>query len=196
MWKNIICDGIEYPYAVSDYGAVISYHHNKPHPIKYEVDKDGYYRVQLHLHGKIKHFYVHRLVAMMFLPQYYQASKVVNHKDGNKQNNNVSNLEFIWGYENDRHAAIHGLKATGERNSLHHYSDALVRDLCIMLDKGIRPPKISKLLKVPVTFVYQIKYGKIRRHISHNFNFFKAISSTTSENQYYTDLIIGFDTDE
>lgn len=52
---------------------------------------------------------VHRLVALAFIdnPTKY---KVVNHKDGNKLNNRVDNLEWCTQYENCQHAILRGLK--------------------------------------------------------------------------------------
>lgn len=57
------------------------------------IDRQGYYYIQLHKEGKVKTFKVHRLVAMAFLPNdnHY---KYINHKDENKGNNCVENLEW------------------------------------------------------------------------------------------------------
>lgn len=190
MWKTIVYKGIEYPYAVSDYGAVVSFHHGKVKFLKLETDKDGYDRITLHFNGKHKHFGVHRLVAMMFLPDENIDGKVVNHKDGDKKNNHVSNLEFIWPWENESHAKLYGLKATGERNFLTKYSDDLVLDIASLIDKGLSAKKISDMTHVPVTYVYQIKYGCVRRNLVSDFNFSQSKSSTTNENSYYGPLII------
>ncbi len=77
------------------------------------VGKDGYLRTQLH--GKT--FVVHRIVAKMFIPN-PQGLPEVNHKDGNKQNNSVENLEWVTRSDNLRHAYKTGLKnAKGTKNS-------------------------------------------------------------------------------
>ena len=62
--------------------------------LKQNTDKVGYKIVQLNKNGKGKLFKVHRLVAQVFLENSSNLPQV-NHKDENKQNNNVDNLEWI-----------------------------------------------------------------------------------------------------
>ena len=59
--------------------------------------------------GKKHREYIHRLVALAFIPN-PENKRVVNHIDGNKQNNNVSNLEWRTHSENNKHAYETGLK--------------------------------------------------------------------------------------
>jgi hypothetical protein len=58
--------------------------------------------------GKQRHLRVHRAVAEAFIPN-PDSKPVVNHKDGNKKNNHVSNLEWVTFQENTIHAYEHGL---------------------------------------------------------------------------------------
>ena len=53
----------------------------------------GYMKVLMRLNGKPTNMYVHRLVATAFIPKPFGLNEV-NHIDGNKKNNNVSNLEW------------------------------------------------------------------------------------------------------
>ena len=88
IWKDIK----DYDnYEINNYG-VIRIKKNKK-ILKYQIDKDGYYRISLWKNGKCKGFRISRLVAMTFIsnPNNYP---VVNHKDENKQNNRVDNLEW------------------------------------------------------------------------------------------------------
>ena len=88
IWKNI--EGFD-NYEINNYG-VIRIKKNKK-TLKYQIDKDGYYKVNLWKKGKCKCFRVSRLVAITFL-QNRNNLPVVNHKDENKQNNCVDNLEW------------------------------------------------------------------------------------------------------
>lgn len=61
--------------------------------LKQSLNKYGYYRVALCKNGKAKTIYIHTLVAKVFIPN-PNNYKIVNHKDENKTNNNVENLEW------------------------------------------------------------------------------------------------------
>lgn len=68
-----------------------------------EITKNGYERITLWKRGAGKHFSVHRLVAKAFIPNPNNYNEV-NHIDGNKTNNNVSNLEWCNASQNMKHA--------------------------------------------------------------------------------------------
>lgn len=69
----------------------------------------GYYHVNIyHKNGKKRTTTIHRLVAKAFIPA-ENGKTQVNHKDGNKKNNVVSNLEWVTASQNRKHAYQHGL---------------------------------------------------------------------------------------
>lgn len=74
-------------------------------------NSNGYLRVTLNLNGKAKQYLVHRLVAKAFIPN-PDNKPDVNHKDGNKYNNKVSNLEWVTKSENE----IHKHRELGKKN--------------------------------------------------------------------------------
>jgi hypothetical protein len=76
-------------------------------------DKDGYYKIWLSKDSKKKPFFVHRLVADAFLDNADELP-IVNHKDGDKKNNDVSNLEWCTRSHNDKHAFQHGLRKAND----------------------------------------------------------------------------------
>lgn len=82
--------------------------HWKQRIMKLKTDKGGYKRVTLWKDGKSKDFLVHRLVAAAFIPN-PKGYELINHRDGNPSNNNVSNLEWTDYYGNLMHAYNHDL---------------------------------------------------------------------------------------
>lgn len=108
--------------------------------------------------GKTK-LYVHRLVAKTFLGE--PNGLHVNHKDGNKLNNNVSNLEYCTRSENAIHAYRTGLKSTkGENNGRCVLTKAQAIEIKKLLKLGLICKEISKQLNIPIGRVSSIKCGK------------------------------------
>lgn len=83
--------------------------HRKEKLLKSFINKKGYKQVTLYDdNGNIKTMRVHKLVAEAFIENKDNLPQV-NHKDGNKLNNVVSNLEWITNYDNMQHAIKNGL---------------------------------------------------------------------------------------
>ena len=102
-WKDVV--GYEGKYEVSNLGRVRSLNYlrtGKAKLLKQQVDKYGYKRMRLYKDGKAKSLLVHRLVAMAFLPNPNNLP-MVNHKDENKTNNNVDNLEWCTASYNNNY---------------------------------------------------------------------------------------------
>ena len=78
-------------YAVTPEGEVYGYKRRRF--LKPQCEKNGYLRVNLYKDGKMKHYCVHRLVAEAYLPNTENLPQV-NHKDENKANNCLQNLEW------------------------------------------------------------------------------------------------------
>lgn len=72
------------------------------------IGKSGYKHVCLFKKGKRKTFDIHRLLAIAFIPN-IENKPYVNHKDGDKLNNNLSNLEWYTAKENVIHVNKTGL---------------------------------------------------------------------------------------
>ena len=91
IWCPIKCyKGL---YQVSDKGRVRSMKFRKERILKLSRDKNGYLKVGLCNNGEQKMYMVHRLVAQTFTPNPQNLTEV-NHKDENKENNSVQNLEW------------------------------------------------------------------------------------------------------
>ena len=94
------------------------------------LTKDGYAKVRLIHQGKDKTMCIHRLVAEAFIPN-PDNKDTVNHKDGNKQNNAVENLEWANRTEQMLHAYKMGLKTSrsGSYNSNAKLTDEQVQEI-------------------------------------------------------------------
>lgn len=97
-WKDI--KGFEGEYAISSYGRLASYCKGKWNLRKLNNRKNDYFRVVLISKERKKSISIHRLVAETFIPN-PNGLRYVHHKDGNKQNNAVSNL--VWMSSKDHH---------------------------------------------------------------------------------------------
>lgn len=117
-WRKIIIDGIETNYSVSNTGKVYSYITDKELSLS---EQQGYLHVTLSINKKPKRFRVHRLVALMFIPNNDPLKNVVNHKDGNRSNNNINNLEWVTQQENTIHAWQTGLATSKRKKKVKQY---------------------------------------------------------------------------
>ena len=110
IWKDI--PNYETLYQVSTLGRVKSLgnrsNHKKEKIMKQRLTHKGYLRLSLCKNGIQKQKMVHRLIAETFIPNPNNYEQV-NHKDGNKQNNNINNLEWCNNSYNQLHANKLGL---------------------------------------------------------------------------------------
>lgn len=104
-------------FSKKDIANIKKYENKLPKVLKTSLDKDGYVVIVLSNNGKNFHTRVHRVVAKAFIPN-PENKKQINHIDGNKQNNNVSNLEWCTQSENIRHRInILGVRLTNNKKS-------------------------------------------------------------------------------
>lgn len=124
---------------------------------------NGYKFIIFYRGGKQKSNFIHRLVAQAFITN-LDNKPCVNHKDGNKHNNRVENLEWCTYLENKKHACENGLVARGERGN-SKLKEADIID--IRKYKGIGPAStIANKHNISRTNVYDIWSGKIWKHVS------------------------------
>lgn len=153
---------------MSNNGTVI--HIRRREVIKSSLNHKGYPHVCLE-NKKTKT--VHRIVAETFIPN-PENKPQVNHIDGNKQNNNVDNLEWVTNKENMDHAVRIGLRAesdkkislamTGSKNHRAKLTEAeakQIKDLC----ETNTNKQIAELFPVGPTIVSMIRHNKIWKHI-------------------------------
>ena len=118
VWKPVL--GGNWPYEVSSHGRVRRSRYGKGtwenRILSQSNHSGGYLQVTLS-NGTARMFLVHRLVVESFIGEIPHGMEV-NHKDCNKKNNHVSNLEIVTPKENQAHMIANGLRGPIKRNPL------------------------------------------------------------------------------
>lgn len=171
-------------YLISETGKIYSLFSNKVLTPTLEPNI-GYYRVKMVSDdGEKKTFLVHRLVALAFIPNPDNKAEV-NHIDGDRLNNDVSNLEWVTREENMKHA--HSLKLrdnTGTGNPRNILSEQDVVDIYEKLLDGARVSDLSEYYNVSRPTISDIKAKRNWKELLEDFPDIKhkAKQETLSEN--------------
>src|SRR5262249_4900184 len=130
--------------------------------LRQATSQSGYRQLNLYKGGRVKHFYVHRLVAEAFLGPIPPGLEV-NHKDGDKANNDISNLEIVTAQENQRHARALGVGPPTPKD-LAKLSEQQVREIRRL--KGVAAPReVAERFGVGARTIYLIWEGKTWKHV-------------------------------
>lgn len=114
--------------------------------------------------------YVHRLVAQAFIPN-PENKPEVNHKDGNKQNNSVGNLEWVTRSENAQHAVNTGLNRRGAGSCHAAFSEDQVHQICKYLQEGYRVKDLVEMYEISQPVISSIKNKTRYKNISSLYTF-------------------------
>ena len=103
--------------------------------------------------------YLHRLVAEKFLPN-LQGFTDINHKDGNKQNNHINNLEWCTRSHNITHAWSNGLNkgGLGQENARRKFTDEQIRNI---RNSSVGCTTLAKQLGVSKPTILNIRHNRI-----------------------------------
>ena len=168
MWKQIWLDGKPTNYEVNEYGDVRNT--RNCHIMKPRM-KDKYLCTNISINGKQRMIHNHRLVCEAFIPMRYKDQIFVNHIDGDRSHNHISNLEWVSPKENTRHALEAGLITVGEKRSNSKYSEKLIRKICKDIEKNkLTINEIAKKHNVPRSLLYNIYFGDLWNSVKKDYN--------------------------
>lgn len=161
-------------YFVSENGEIISKARNKPIVLSPNKTSNGYFKVVLICEdGSRKTINVHRLVALAYI-ECSDANQVVNHKDGNKENNHKSNLEWISAKSNVIHSWKNGLANTksieGEKSNFASITEQQAQEVINLLITNLYTDKqISDITGLPVKgIIAKIRRKETWKHLTIN----------------------------
>lgn len=146
-------------YFVSNYGRVYSSNGYLVVPF---TNRNGYVNCRLH---EVNH-QIHRLVAITFIPNIGYEALDVNHKNGNKQDNYVDNLEWGTRSYNVQHAFDHGLSKSGEDHPNSTHSNDSIEHICLLLSQGQSYEDIARLIGVQYNHSFCAWISKIKNKLS------------------------------
>jgi len=171
IWKDI--PGYEGLYQISNNGGVKRMPKNtvtitgkirihKLKILKPSTDSRGYSQTCLFKLGIGKIVSVHRFVAITFIEN-TENKPQINHKDGNKKNNHVDNLEWCTNTENMQHAVRNKLMARGEENGISKLNELQVR--VIKKTFGITQEEIAEYFCVHRSTISRIRSNTNWKHV-------------------------------
>lgn len=125
----------------------------------------GYLMVNLCKDGKAVNYLIHRLIATTFLPNDDDLAEV-NHIDGVKSNNVLSNLEWMSRVRNIRHAMGMGLiQGLGENNPAAKLTEKQVIQIKEMLYLGLHPKELAEAFGVMPSTINDIQLYRSWSHV-------------------------------
>ena len=125
------------------------------------IDPRGYYQINLCINGKCKTFKLHRIIATAFIANPNNLP-CVNHIDGNKLNNSLSNLEWVTYSDNTKHAVKTGLihPAKGLDTNNGRFNETEIKKIRQLACTGMTYREIANL--------YSVSKGSIQQIVNRN----------------------------
>lgn len=150
-WREVV--GYEGIYSVSDFGRVRI--QTSGYVLSTKLDKDGYEKVRLTRNRKRTTYSVHRIVMAAFVG-IRPVDMEVNHIDGVKTNNAISNLEYCTSRHNKLHAFRTGLRYPTYTSDLTESDILRIREL-----------RLSGVKGKDIAFMYHKSTAQISRIVNH-----------------------------
>lgn len=161
--------GFEGRYSITCYGRVWSHGSGKTHKKPYWKaswpQSDGYLSVHLYKGGDHT-FLVHRLVMFAWGTPKPSPLHEINHRDGNKLNNHISNLEWVTPTQNTHHAIALGLRKNyGERHRTAKLTEAAVVEIRHRYANGATQMTLAKEYGVNFSTIFAIVKRQTWKHL-------------------------------
>lgn len=150
-------------YAVSNMGRVKSFYKRQPRILKLGNNGNGYMFAGINIEGRRINYYVHRLVADLFLKNTDPLKKTVNHHNG-KNDNTHSSLSWMTQSENSKHGVENGLLPKGNKSYLS-ILDELQVQVIKSLKGDLKQKQIANYFNVTPSNIGAIYRGKSWKHV-------------------------------
>ena len=164
-WKPVT--GYESEYLVSDKGDIKRIKSSRGAVVgrllKPYLNSNGYFYITLSKSGTQNDFLLHKIVATAF---FGESELQINHKNGNKKDNSVDNLEYVTPSEN----LLHATRTLHKRSGANHWNSRLkesdVLQILSLRKSGLTHEQIAKAFSVSRTTISEILLGKKWQHLS------------------------------
>lgn len=164
-WRTVI----EYDhYEVNQLGQIR--HKDRQKILKPRPNKAGYEYVSFNIEGKRKNYAIHRITAKAFIPN-PTCKPEVNHKDNNKSNNSVINLEWVDGSENKKHSHESGMRQSNGKGVRQFSQDG------IFIKEWVSITDAARALGCGISAISNCANGRSKTSMGYKWSFVE--SSTT-----------------
>lgn len=184
LYCKIDINKVEERYIIYDNGKIFDKKRNKY--CKQHLNKKGYLMVWIATLSK--NIPVHRLVLCKYSPNDNDIYLQVNHKDCNKTNNHLDNLEWNTQSENQKHAFQHDLlDRKGTNNSQNKLSETEVKEIIDKLLDEVPIKTIAKEYGVSKSLISHIRSKRTWIELTKDIEFPKSKYSNHCEEKYLSD---------
>lgn len=134
--------------------------------VKHQENNCGYMRVQMCGGESKPRFFVHRIVAELYIPNPLNLPQV-NHKDGNKKNNHVSNLEWVTASQNHKHAfselGKQPTRVCGDKSGAQKITLAQIEEARELVESGQLIKNVAKIYGIHRKYLGALLSGSAKR---------------------------------